>query len=140
MNATPRWFLPTAIVALLWNLLGCMAYLADMRMTAAQIAELPPVQQQMLAMRPGWAVAAYALAVWGGALGSLGLVLRKRWALPVLIVSLLAIVVQDYALFVLADAVSAMGIVPLVLQTLVLLIAVGLVLMARKGVQLGWLT
>ena len=31
MNPAPRWYLPVAIVALAWNLLGCLAYLADVR-------------------------------------------------------------------------------------------------------------
>jgi len=138
-NAVPKWWLPTTIVALLWNLVGCMAYLMDVRMTPEQIAALTPAQQELLNGRPAWAVAASAIAVWGGALGSLGLILRKRWALPVLIASLLGILGQDFGMFVLADVTAVYGIVPLVLQCVVLLIAIGLILLARRGIARGWI-
>ena len=138
-NAVPRWWLPTTILALLWNLVGCMAYLMDVRMTPEQIAALTPAQQELLNGRPAWAVAASAIAVWGGALGSLGLILRKRWALPVLIASLLGVLGQDFAMFVLADVTAVYGIVPLVLQCVVLLIAIGLILLARRGIARGWI-
>ena len=138
-NAVPRWWLPITIVALLWNLVGCMAYLMYVRMTPEQIAALTPAQQELLNGRPAWAVAASAIAVWGGALGSLGLILRKRWALPVLIASLLGVLGQDFAMFVLADVTAVYGIVPLVLQCIVLLIAIGLILLARRGIARGWI-
>ena len=138
-NAVPRWWLPITILALLWNLVGCMAYLMDVRMTPEQIAALTPAQQELLNGRPAWAVAASAIAVWGGALGSLGLILRKRWALPVLIASLLGVLGQDFAMFVLADVTAVYGIVPLVLQCIVLLIAIGLILLARRGIARGWI-
>lgn len=139
-SKAPKWFLPTAIVALLWNLVGCMAYLSDVRITPEQVAAMSPAQQQLLAARPAWAVAAYAVAVWGGALGSLGLVLRKGWALPVLAVSLLGILVQDYGLFVVAKVTTVYGIVPLVMQGLVLAIALGLIVLARKAIERGWMS
>ena len=138
-NAVPRWWLPITILALLWNLVGCMAYLMDVRMTPEQIAALTPAQQELLNGRPAWAVAASAIAVWGGALGSLGLILRKRWALPVLIASLLGVLGQAFAMFVLADVTAVYGIVPLVLQCIVLLIAIGLILLARRGIARGWI-
>ena len=138
-NAVPRWWLPITILALLWNLFGCVAYLMDVRMTPEQIAALTPAQQELLNGRPAWAVAASAIAVWGGALGSLGLILRKRWALPVLIASLLGVLGQDFAMFVLADVTAVYGIVPLVLQCIVLLIAIGLILLARRGIARGWI-
>ena len=40
MTAAPKWFKPVVIVALLWNLLGCMAYLSDVMLTPADIAKI----------------------------------------------------------------------------------------------------
>jgi len=137
MNTAPKWFLPVAVIALLWNLLGCMAYLGDAMMTPEDIARLDAAQQALRAERPAWSVAATAVAVWGGAAGSLGLILRRRWATPLLIVSLLAVIAQDISLFVLGSA--AADPIAMTLQGLVLLIAIGLVLLARKASRLGWL-
>ena len=138
-STAPKWLTATAILALIWNALGCVAYLADVRTTPEEIAALPLAQQQLLASRPAWAVAGSAIAVWAGLLGSLGLLLRRRWAFPVLVASLIGVMVQDYALFVVARVTDVLGIVPLLLQALVLLIAVLLVTLARRGVARGWL-
>lgn len=139
MNPAPKWYLPVAILALLWNLLGCAAYLGDVMLTPDDIAKMSPAQQALYAARPAWAVSATAIAVWGGAAGCLGLVLRKRWALPLLVLSLAGVIVQDVALFVVSSAAAQAGTVAYVLQGLVLAIAIGLVLLARKAIARGWI-
>jgi hypothetical protein len=139
MDTAPKWYMPTAVAALLWNLLGCYAYLADVTLTAEDIAKLSTAQQAMYAARPAWAVAVFAIAVWGGALGSLGLVLRKRWAQPLLIASLVAVILQDVVLFMVARAATQAGPTAFVLQGLVLVIAIVLVLLGRKATARGWI-
>ena len=139
MSAPPRWYLPVTIVALLWNLLGCAAYLSDVMATPDDVARMSAEQQALYAARPAWAVAATAIAVWGGAAGCLGLILRKRWAVPLLIASLAGVIVQDMALFLLTDAAAQAGTVAMLLQGIVLLVAIGLVMLARKAATRGWL-
>ena len=137
MEQAPKWYLPTAIAALVWNLLGCAAYLKDVMLTPADIAKLTAAQQAMYAARPAWSVAATAIAVWGGAAGCVGLIVRKHWAMPLFLASLVALVVQDASLFVLTGA-PQVDPVALVLQGVVLLVAIGLVLLARKAAARGW--
>lgn len=139
MNKAPGWFLPVAIVALLWNLLGCFAFASDLMLAPADVAKMSAEQQALYAARPAWAVAATAVAVVGGALGCIGLILRKRWALPLFVLSLAGVVVQDVGLFVLADGASLAGPVAVALQGVVLLVAIGLVLLARKAIHNGWI-
>jgi len=136
MEQAPKWFVPVAVAALLWNLLGCFAYLSDVMLTADDIAKLTAAQQALYAARPSWSVAATAIAVWGGAAGCLGLIMRKRWATPLLIASLAGVILQDISLFLLSGDARPSA---LALQGLVLLIAIGLVLLARKAVTLGWI-
>ena len=138
MQAAPKWFKPVAIVALLWNALGCVAYLSDVMMTPEDLAALSEADQALYAARPTWVVARSAFAVWAGALGSLGLILRKSWATPVLMVSLAGVVVQDIGIFVMAW--DAPSVVAVVLQGLVLVIAVALVVLGRKADSQGWLS
>lgn len=140
MSSKPSWFKPVAIVALLWNLLGCVAYLTDVTMSAEAIAQLTPEQLALYQSRPSWAVSATAVAVWGGALGSIGLFLLKRWAVPVLAASLAGIVVQDLALFVLTSAAAQGGAAVFVLQGIVLVVGVGLLVLARRAAASGWLS
>ena len=140
MPGVPRWFRPIAIVSLIWNLLGCAAYLADVTLKPEDIAAMTPAQQELYASRPKWAVAATATAVWGGAAGCLGLVLRKRWSVPLLVASLLGVIVQDVGLFGLTRVASTGGPVVIPLQALVLIVSVGLVVLARTAVRRGWVS
>jgi hypothetical protein len=132
----PVWFIVIAVVALLWNLLGCLAMAADFAVVAS--GRIPADQQALYAARPAWAVIGSCLAVLAGALGSLALVLRRRWAVPVLILSLLGVLIQDAGFFVMSRSV-ALPVVAVAMQTAVLLIAIGLVLLARMAAARGWL-
>ncbi|MFN7980204.1 MAG: hypothetical protein U0P30_18870 [Vicinamibacterales bacterium] len=138
MTQAPKWFMPVAVLAFLWNLIGCAAYLSDVMLTPEAVAQMPADQQALYAARPMWAVAAYAIAVWGGALGSLGLVLKKRWASIPLMASVAGLIVQDAALF----GLSPVSISPAVyvLQGMVLVIALLLVRMAGTASARGWLS
>jgi hypothetical protein len=138
MGTPSKWYTPVTIIALIWNLIGCLAFLSDVLMTPETIAQLTAAQQELYASRTLWSTAATAVAVWGGAAGSLGLILRKSWAMPFLIASLIGLIVQDFGLFVLTNAAKLAGPVAFVLQGLVLLVAVGLVILARKAAARGW--
>lgn len=59
---TPTWFKVIAVLALLWNLLGCFAFFSDLRISPEDLAKLPEAQQALYAARAGWAVAATAIA------------------------------------------------------------------------------
>jgi hypothetical protein len=139
VNAVPKWFRPVAVAALLCNLLGCFAQLSDVMLTPQDLAKMSAAQQALYASRPAWAVAATALAVWGGALGCEGLALRKRWSIPLLLISLVGVMVQDFGLFVLSGAAAQAGPTVFVLQGLVFLIAVALVWVGRTADAKGWL-
>lgn len=139
MNAAPLWFKVVAVIALLWNLLGCLAFAADASMSADAVASLPEAQRALYDARPAWALVATGVAVIGGALGCIGLLLRRRWAFVLLVVSLIGIVVQDVGLFVLVDGASLAGPVAVVLQGVVLAVGVGLVLLSRRAIARGWI-
>ena len=137
MSARPKWYLPVSIVALLWNLMGCAAYLSDVMLSPADIAAMDAANQTLYNSRPAWAVAATAVAVWGGAAGCLGLILRKRWSAVLLELSLAGVIVQDIGLFILSGVDP--GSFVLAMQGLVLLIAIGLVVLSRRAIARGWI-
>jgi hypothetical protein len=139
MNKVPKWFTAIAIVALLWNLLGCLAFFADLQLSPQDVAKLSPAQQALYNARPGWAVAATALAVFGGAIGCVGLLLRKKWAFILFCLSLVGILAQDFGLFILVNGATLAGSVAVIAQLLVLAIAIGLVFLTRLATARGWL-
>lgn len=135
----PKWFVPVSVVALLWNLLGCFAYLRNVTMSPAAIAALPADEQAMFRDFPVWAVAGMAIAVWGGALGSLALILKKGWAVPVFALSILGLVVQDIGMYrsMQGSSTASSG---LAVQGVVLVIAIALLMLARKARANGWVS
>jgi len=103
------------------------------------VAGLSPAQQALFNARPSWAVAATALAVFGGVIGCIGLLMGKKWALAFFLLSLVGILVQDFSLFVLVNGAALAGATAVVLQSLVLVIAIWLIVLSRKGISRGWL-
>lgn len=140
MSKPPLWFTLLVAIALLWNLAGLLAVSADLRLSAADIAALPAKQQALYAVRPPWSVAAGVLAVVGGTLGCILLLLRKRWSVALLYLSLVGVIIQDAGIFLVAGAATSGNPVPLVLQGLVLAIAIGLIALARRATARSWLS
>jgi len=83
-------------LAFVWNLMGVGAYISQSMMSDAQIVETYGAEQATMMMaQPAWYTAVFALAVFGGAIGCLGLLLRKSWALWPLVMSLLCVIIQN---------------------------------------------
>lgn len=100
-NKPPIWFWITSVIALLWNAMGAYMYLIQAYNTESFQAMYTSEQLEMVNNAPSWATAAFAVAVFGGVLGSIGLLLRKKWAKSVFLLSLLGIIAHQiiYNLF-----------------------------------------
>jgi hypothetical protein len=81
-----------------------------------------------------------ALAVFGGLLGSLGLLLGKAWARLLLILSLLGMLVQFCWWLLMSGAMERMGASSAAVPAVVVLIGVVLLWLANMGLKRGWLT
>lgn len=75
-------------VGALFNLGGVQAYLTHVGVLGA-----PPLSENSQIM-PIWVTAAFAIAVFAGVIGSIGLALLKAWARPVLWTCVIASVVN----------------------------------------------
>lgn len=139
MSKPPIWFFVLAVIALLWNVTGLMAVVSDLRLSASDIAALPPDQQALYAARPSWSIVASVVAVVAGSLGCVLLLARKRLAVLLFVASLAGVVVQDLGIFIVAGAGKGGDHVPFILQGLVLVVAVGLLLFARRAQGKSWL-
>lgn len=148
MNATtvshdaprPAWYMVAALAALMWNLLGLAMFAMHYTLSPEALAALPAAQQSLYAAFPWWSWAAYGIAVVAGALGSLMLVLRRRPASWLLLVSLLGVIVQFVYQAVLSQAVALLGPVQaLGLPLFILVVAALLYWFARRAAAHGWL-
>jgi hypothetical protein len=139
-DAIPRSFWITSWVALVWNLLGVAAFVMQVTMTGDALMKLPDAQRMFYEAMPAWANGAFAVAVFGGALGSLLLLLRKSWAVPVFVASLAGLLVQLYHAFVMAGGFKIFGAGGLIMPAITLVVAVLLVWYSRNASAKAWIS
>ena len=78
-------------VALIWNVMGAMNFFVQMNPDI--LAAYRESERAIIEGRPAWATGAFAIAVFGGTLGCLLLLLRKSAAYYLFIASLLGVTV-----------------------------------------------
>ena len=137
----PVWFWIVSVIALIWNGWGVNMYLQQAYDTESYRAMYPdPEMLEMANNTPAWATGAYAIAVFAGLLGCIGLLLRKKWAKPIFVLSLLGVLVSmTYHLFM-SKAFEVYGTEVVVMPIIVTLIAIFLVWFAKKGIAKSWLS
>lgn len=147
MNATaagrlgkiPTWFRVVAVAGLLWELFGVAMYLMHVGILPNDTSQMSEAERSLMASSPTFVTALFAIGVFAGAIGALGLVMRRRWARPVLIVSLVAVVLQFGSWLLLTDAIAVVGPTVFVMPLIIVLVALALVWLAGMAGQRGWL-
>jgi hypothetical protein len=92
-----RWtFWLIGTIGFVFNLMGCINFISQMN--ADMVASMPEAYRAIVESRPAWGTVAFAIAVFGGALGCLLLLLRKSVAFYVFIASLVGAVVAQIPL------------------------------------------
>ena len=127
--------------ALVWNLIGLLFYVSEVTATPDAMAEgYSQAQIDFLIGKPVWATAAFAIAVNAGVLGSLFLLLRKTWAVPMFVLSLVSVLVQNVHAFGLANGLEIWGVNALILPAIVLAISFALLLYSHSAKKRGWIS
>ena len=140
-NEPPTSFWIIGGVFLLWNFLGLMIYYDQVTMSPEVLADtFSAAQQAFLEDMPLWATSAYAIAVTAGVIASLLLLVRNALALPVFIVSLAGVIVQDLNSFVMSDGLAVWGSSAVYLPTLVLVLCVVEIWYSRSAKAKGWIS
>lgn len=134
-----RGFWIIASIALVWNLIGIGTYLVSVTLSDAALAAMPEAERALYTDIPVWVTSAYAIAVFGGTLGCVALLMRKAWAVPVLVVSLVAIVVQMGHALLGTALLEVRGASAAVLPLLIVAIAAYLVWFSMSAKRTGWL-
>ena len=113
-----------ALLGLIWNALGCFNFALQMDPDA--LADVPPAYRAVIADRPGWVTATFAVAVFGGALGCVLMLLRRATARPALFLSLVGVALNmGHALWV--GAAAPCGVSLVISSGMSLAVAAGLV-------------
>lgn len=93
-----------SVIALIWNVMGVLAYLGQIYMDDATLQSMTPEEQAYYMNVPPWVTASFAVAVFSGALGSVALLVQKKVAYVLFVISLLGVLVQNvYSFFLQED-------------------------------------
>ncbi len=134
---TPRHLWIVGVVALLWNLMGAYDYLMTKTQNEAYMGQFTLEQLEFFYGFPVWLVAFWAIAVWGGVLGAVLLLMRKKHAVPVLVVSFLGMVVTAIHNYGFAGGAEIVGGVGLAFSAVIFVVAFALIIYARGLVKKG---
>jgi hypothetical protein len=138
MNGTigapaPAWLRIVAALGLVWNLFGIYNYL----MTVGMVEGMDAAAADSM---PAWVTGAFAIAVFGGALGCIGLLMLKRWSKLLLLLSLLGVIAMDVWMFALSGLSSTMAGAEMGVTIAVLVVALFLAWLAHDADRKGWLS
>ncbi|WP_395945874.1 hypothetical protein [Brevundimonas sp.] len=138
---TPWHLWLVGVLSLLWNGFGAFDFIqtntrGEAYMRASGFDQ--PMIDYFLAM-PNWMYVPWILGVWGAVIGSVLLLLRRRWAVPAFGLSLLGAVVNlIYGQVIdpppLSPEMATMKIMPFVIVVIALLLAWYAWAMAKRGV------
>jgi hypothetical protein len=136
-HAMPSWFRITALLALVWNAFGVAMYLSSVGIFGDPMAGLNDAERAAASSIPRWITGAFAVGTFAGLAGSLGLLLRKAWAQPMLIASLIALLVLEGWIVFFSGALEMFGLtVPIMVSGGAILLA----WLATHARRQGWLS
>lgn len=95
-TTTPRrpWHLwLIGIIGGLWSSIGVLSFMLTQMNVEAVMSRFPPQQRAYFESFPWWAVAFWAIGVFGGVIGCLLLLLKNSLAFPVLLASVMGAIV-----------------------------------------------
>lgn len=132
---TPLYWL-ISIVAIFWNFMGIIAYLGQAYISDDALKMLPEENQLYFSNVPAWVTAAFAVAVFGGFLGAIGLIIRKKWAYFLFVISFLALVAQHVYNFFIQNYIEMTG-SQMILPIVTFIIALFLIYFSKQKSQQG---
>ena len=136
----PAVFWMISMAALLWSFLGLYFWLAqNFFMTEEIKASLSYERLEMLNNAPSWGVVVFGIATIFGVLGSLFLLMRSKFAKPIFIISLIAIIIQMlYRIFIM-HSYEVMGTRGIIIPLIIIGVSVFLYLYSKNAIKREWI-
>ncbi len=129
-----------SVIALIWNLMGVFAYLTQAYMSDEILAALPDTERALYENLPAWVTAAYAIAVFGGTIGAILLLLKKKLSVQFFTISLLGVIIQMSYNFFMSNTLDVYGPGSIVMPIMIIVIAFYLVWYSKSVTTKEWLT
>ena len=138
-TSPPVWFWVISIVTLLWYLMDMSAFFMRVLITEEAFLTMPENQRLHFQSIPLWVNVVFAFEVFGGTLGCIALLLRKKLALPLFIVSLVGVLSQTTYVYFLSNSIATIGTPAVVMPLVAIMICVGLIILVKSSMSKRWL-
>ncbi len=139
VNKPPIWFWIVSVIALIWNGLGVHGYLSQAYNTSAYTDAYTAEQLDVMNNLPSWYIGLFATAVFSGALGSLLLLLKKKFAYILLVLSFLTATTQMVYFLFFADLKGVDFSANQIMAYIVIAFAAFLVWFSNSSKSKGWI-
>ena len=136
----PIWFWIVTIFMLLWNIMGVMTFFQYMFISDETLAAMPDNERALYGEYPMWTNIVFAMAVFGGTMGSIGLLLKKKWARTMFIISLIGIIPQMIHNVFMTGSMEVYGPGSLIMPILVVVLGIFLLWFANYSIKKNWLS
>ncbi|MEM1082256.1 MAG: hypothetical protein AAGH65_11805 [Pseudomonadota bacterium] len=139
-HTRPWHFMVVGILSLLWNGFGAFDYLATKLRWSPYMANFSDTQLAYFNTVPLWQEIAWAVGIWGAVLGSIGLILARRWSVALFALSLIGMLASFSTVFWLEQARAATEESGWAFTAAIVVVGVLLLAYSRKRAQQGQLT
>jgi hypothetical protein len=139
INKPPIWFWVLSAIALVWNALGVHGYISQAYELSAYNDAYTKDQLEVMSTLPAWYTALFAIAVFSGAIGSILLLLRKKTAKLLLILSFIAATIQMVYFLFIADLKGVDFSANEIMAYMIIVFALFLVWFSSHSAKKGWI-
>jgi hypothetical protein len=135
---TPVHLWIVGVLALLWNAMGAFDYLATQLELDFYMSQFTPEQLEYFYSFPKLMTACWAFAIWGAVAGSIGLLMRKKWAVWAFVVACTGMLFTTIYNYGMTNGAEIMGSTGVIFSVVIWVIALFLLwyswAQAKKGV------
>ena len=139
----PAWFWVVAVLLLFWNIMGILSFLGSVNATEESLiaSGMYNAEQAALMMSfPSWTKYIYIAATATGLIGALGLILRKKFALPFFIISFILAAFHHIYIYASTDALNVMGNLDKIMSAVVIGLCLLQIWFSRFSIRKTWLS
>jgi hypothetical protein len=137
--SVPLWFWVIAVVALLWNIMGCVILLSEVFAQEAMMESMTEEQKEWSRSTPSWIYFVFAISVSAGVAGSICLLMRKRLSVLLFTISFVAVLIQMVYTMLIAGGLQVMGPSGAVMPAVVIMLSIAWLLFSLYFKGKGWL-
>jgi len=135
----PIWFWIISVLSLLWFFMDMAGFYSRVFMLEQIADKMSETQLALYQVIPSWVNVVYGLKVFGGLMGSLALLSRKKWAFIMFLISIMGGLSQTVYVWFISDAIDVMGRPAIVMPAIGIVIGVIMVVASRYTITKNWI-